>query len=124
LPNITHDVEQTVITLVRQIFAVDKDLAAGGGVQLQQQVQQRGLAAPAGAHDGVELVFLQRQVQSLEDLGFVRLVLEFNVFELNVSEFFQRRFDFGRLLELLVFCQSVNFLDCFARVVVPCEFAE
>jgi len=124
LSYIAYDVEQTVLTLVGQIFAIDQYLSASGGLQLEQQVQQRGFTSPAGAHDGVELVFLQRQVQSLEDLGFIRLLLEFNVFEHNVSEFFQWRFDFVSFLEIYVLSECVYFFDSFACIVVSRKLAQ
>ena len=55
------------------VLPVEEDLPAGDlvGGMAHQGVGQRRLAGPVGAHDGVHLVGVDREVDALDDLGAV-----------------------------------------------------
>src|SRR5713101_6703288 len=81
---------------IRDFVASHGDAAAGRNVQATEQIQQRGLARAARAHEGDEFALLDVQVQPLKDVNLfatatIRLV------------------EIANLNEAVVIATSVNF---------------
>ena len=72
---------------LRDVVAVEEDLAAGDLVRRMpgQRVGEGRLARPVRAHDRVDLVQVDREVDALDDLGAV-LECDMQVFELQQSQ--------------------------------------
>src|SRR5262249_13199828 len=61
------------------LVAGDRDATVSRYIQAAQEIQQRGLAGAAGAHEGHEIAFINVEIKALKDLNFfatatVRLV--------------------------------------------------